>query len=129
MWHATLRWQRAIAAALVPLDLTHVQFVLLATTWWLNSQGSDPTQQDVARQAGTEVRMTSEVLRTLEAKRLLVRAAHATDARARALRATAAGSALAARAIAAVEDADAQFFGASATPAFLRVLRKLGAPG
>ena len=35
LWHVTLRWQRDIAAALAPLDLTHVQFVLLASTWWL----------------------------------------------------------------------------------------------
>ncbi|WP_244312125.1 hypothetical protein [Streptomyces griseofuscus] len=27
LWHATLRWQRDIATALAPLDLTHVQFV------------------------------------------------------------------------------------------------------
>jgi len=32
LWHATLRWQRGIAQALRPLDLTHVQFVLLACT-------------------------------------------------------------------------------------------------
>ena len=37
LWHVTLRWQRDIATALAPLGLTHVQFVLLATTWWLNS--------------------------------------------------------------------------------------------
>jgi hypothetical protein len=33
LWHARLRWQRDIAQALAPLDLTHVQFVLLACTW------------------------------------------------------------------------------------------------
>lgn len=33
LWHVTLRWQRAITAALRPLDLTHVQFVLLASAW------------------------------------------------------------------------------------------------
>ena len=32
LWHATLRWQRGVAQALAPLDLTHVQFVLLAAT-------------------------------------------------------------------------------------------------
>jgi hypothetical protein len=32
LWHATLRWQRGIARALQPLDLTHVQFVLLTCT-------------------------------------------------------------------------------------------------
>jgi hypothetical protein len=30
LWHATLRWQRGVARALKPLELTHVQFVLLA---------------------------------------------------------------------------------------------------
>ena len=52
LWHVTLRWQREIAAALAPLDLTHVQFALLAATWWLNSRGEDPNQLSVARQAG-----------------------------------------------------------------------------
>jgi hypothetical protein len=42
LWHATLRWQRGIAQALAPLDLTHVQFVLLACTWWLNEEGQHP---------------------------------------------------------------------------------------
>jgi hypothetical protein len=32
-------WQREITAALAPLGLTHVQFVLLAAAWWLNSRG------------------------------------------------------------------------------------------
>ncbi len=35
LWHVTLQWQRAIATALQLLHLTHVQFVLLACTWWL----------------------------------------------------------------------------------------------
>ena len=73
LWHVTLRWQRKIAAALAPLGLTHVQFVLLAASWWLNSRGEEPNQLSVARQAGTDVKMTSEVLRKLEAKGLIVR--------------------------------------------------------
>ena len=68
LWHVTLRWQRDMAAVLAPLDLTHVQFVLLATTWWLNSRGQHPNQLALAHQAGTDVKMTSQVLRTLEAK-------------------------------------------------------------
>ena len=83
LWHVTLRWQREIAAALAPLGLTHVQFVLLAATWWLNSRGEDPNQLSVARQAGTDVKMTSEVLRRLEAKGLIVRTVDAADTRAR----------------------------------------------
>jgi hypothetical protein len=37
LWHLTLAWQRAVTAVLEPLDLTHVQFVLLATSPSTNS--------------------------------------------------------------------------------------------
>jgi DNA-binding MarR family transcriptional regulator len=126
LWHVTLRWQREIAAALAPLGLTHVQFVLLAATWWLNSRGEDPNQLGVARQAGTDVKMTSEVLRRLEAKGLILRAVDADDTRARRLRVTARGAQLAADAVAAVEAADAAFFRATPDPvALIAMLRPL----
>src|SRR6478609_1878760 len=83
LWRATLRWQRAVAAALAPLDLTHVQFVLLACTWWLNQGGEQPSQARLAEQAGTDVKMTSQVVRSLEAKGLLVRTIDPADSRAR----------------------------------------------
>ncbi|WP_330262021.1 MarR family winged helix-turn-helix transcriptional regulator [Streptomyces sp. NBC_00539] len=110
LWHATLRWQRDIAAALGPMDLTHVQFVLLACTWWLNTQGEHPNQQALARQAGTDVKMTSQVLRALEAKGLIEREVDPADTRAKRLRVTSAGAELAPRAIAAVENVDTRFF-------------------
>ncbi|MFJ6386942.1 MarR family winged helix-turn-helix transcriptional regulator [Streptomyces sp. NPDC091972] len=110
LWHATLRWQRDIATALAPLGLTHVQFVLLACTWWLNTQGEHPNQMTLARQAGTDVKMTSQVLRALETKGLLEREVDPADTRAKRLRVTDTGAELAPRAIAAVERADARFF-------------------
>lgn len=126
LWHVTLRWQRDIAAALAPLGLTHVQFVLLATTWWLNSHGEDPNQLSVARHAGTDVKMTSEVLRRLEAKDLIVRTVDAADTRARKIRVTERGGELAVQAVAAVEGVDAAFFSASPDPAaLLAMLRPL----
>jgi DNA-binding MarR family transcriptional regulator len=110
LWHATLRWQREIATALAPLDLTHVQFVLLACTWWLNAQGEHPNQLALARQAGADAKMTSQVLRTLERKGLIEREVDPADTRAKRLRVTDTGAELASRAIAAVEGADARFF-------------------
>ncbi|MFJ9718530.1 MarR family winged helix-turn-helix transcriptional regulator [Streptomyces sp. NPDC101213] len=110
LWHATLRWRRDIATSLAPLDLTHVQFVLLACTWWLNNQGEHPHQQALARQAGTDVKMTSQVLRILERKGLIEREIDPADTRAKRLRVTDTGADLAPRAIAAVERADARFF-------------------
>ncbi|WP_027499749.1 MarR family winged helix-turn-helix transcriptional regulator [Rhodococcus sp. UNC363MFTsu5.1] len=110
LWHATLRWQRGIAEALEPLGLTHVQFVLLACIWWLNTHDDNPNQLTVARQAGTDVKMTSQVLRTLEKKGLIERHVDPADTRARLLRATDTGAELAPRAIEAVEAVDLRFF-------------------
>jgi DNA-binding MarR family transcriptional regulator len=110
LWHATMRWQRAISAALQPLDLTHVQFVLLASNWWLNQAGTNPSQVQLAGQAGIDVKMASEVIRRLEGKALLTRDVDPTDSRARVLIVTAAGAQLAQRAIDVVEDVDDAFF-------------------
>ena len=110
LWHATLRWQRAIAAALKPLGLTHVQFVLLACAWWLGRGGHAPNQVDVAAQAGTDVKMTSEVLRSLERKGLVERRPDPADARAKRVHVTRRGSRLAPRAVEVVEAVDRDFF-------------------
>ena len=110
LWHATLRWQREVAAVLGPFGLTHVQFVLLSCAWWLNDHGVVPNQLQLARQAGTDVKMTSQVIRKLEAKGLIERETDSGDTRAKRLRVTEAGTTLALRAIKAVEEADAAFF-------------------
>ena len=126
LWHVTLRWQRAVTAALAPLGLTHVQFVLLASSWWLNAHGDEPNQLSVARQAGTDVKMTSEVLRKLEAKGLIVRTVDVADTRARRIHVTERGSDLAQAAVTAVEGVDAAFFTAVPDPgALLAMLRPL----
>jgi DNA-binding MarR family transcriptional regulator len=110
LWHATLRWQRGIAQALAPLDLTHVQFVLLACTWWLNEEGQHPSQIALAEFAGTDVKMTSQVVRSLERKDLVEREINPADSRARRLRVTRRGVRLAPRAIDVVQEIDAAFF-------------------
>jgi DNA-binding MarR family transcriptional regulator len=127
LWHATLRWQRDTTAALAPLDLTHVQFVLLACCWWLNDQGERPNQLALARQAGTDVKMTSQVVRTLEQKGLLEREVDPADTRARRLRVTAKGAALAPKAIEAAEAVDTAFFSAVPDAEVLSLLRRLTA--
>jgi DNA-binding MarR family transcriptional regulator len=100
--------------------------VLLATTWWLNTHGERPSQLTVARRAGTDVKMTSQVLRTLEAKGLLTREVDHADTRARRLLVTNAGASLAARAVQIVETADAAFFAdTSDLTALVRLLRPL----
>jgi DNA-binding MarR family transcriptional regulator len=125
LWHATLRWQRGIAQALAPLDLTHVQFVLLACTWWLNEQGERPNQIALAAQAGTDVKMTSQVVRSLERKKLIEREVDAADTRARRLHVTKRGAELAVRAITIVEQVDSEFFADVSARQALSFLRRL----
>lgn len=117
LWHATLRWQRSIAAALKPLDLTHVQFVLLAVLWWyVTVKREQPSQRQLAEQAGTDPMMTSQVLRALERKNLLTREPDPNDSRARRLELTTTGRRLARRAIDVVEAVDDEFFAAADDP-------------
>ncbi|BAV48881.1 MarR family transcriptional regulator [Mesorhizobium sp. 113-1-2] len=110
LWRTTMRWQRLMTAALAPLDLTHVQFVLLASAMWLGRNGEPPNQVQLAAQAGAEVKMTSDVVARLEAKGLIAREADPRDSRAKVIRITPTGTAAAQRAIVAVEAADAAFF-------------------
>jgi DNA-binding MarR family transcriptional regulator len=95
---------------LAPYDLTHVQFVLLTTLWWLSEHDEPPSQTRLADQAATDPMMTSQVLRRLEARGLLERAADPADARARRLALTPAGRTLVAAALESVERADGAFF-------------------
>lgn len=127
LWRVTLRWQRVMVAALRPLDLTHVQFVLLASAWWLTEvAGETPTQRRLADHAGTDPMMTSQVLRALEARGLVTRGVDPDDSRARRLGVTPEGAALARRAIAVVEAADTEFFAAAGDQArLLQTLRRL----
>ncbi|MGV9662692.1 MarR family winged helix-turn-helix transcriptional regulator [Nocardia niigatensis] len=129
LWQVTNRWQAAQRAALAPFDLTHVQFVLLASLTWLTSRsGGEPvTQRDLADHAATDPMMTSQVLRTLEQKGLLERRDHPTDRRAKSLVPTETGAALVNRAIGAVETCDHDFFAplGDRTSGFTAALRRL----
>jgi DNA-binding MarR family transcriptional regulator len=106
----TTRWLLQLRAALLPLDLTHAQFRLLVAVTWLGSQGGPVRQADVALHANADPVMTSEVLRTLEARGLLTRAPHPTDGRARSIQATESGAELADRAARLVAVVEAKFF-------------------
>ena len=126
LWRVSNTWHAAQRAALQPFDLTHVQFVLLASLTWLRSDTA-VTQRDLADHAHADPMMTSQVLRVLETKRLIRRGSHPTDGRARALTVTREGAALANAANAAVEAVDRMFFGRleDDLPHFTAMLRRL----
>jgi DNA-binding MarR family transcriptional regulator len=128
LWRATLSWQRQITAALKPLGLTHVQFVLLASTWWLTRiVGETPSQRRIAEHANTDPMMTSQVLRSLAGRALVTRTLDPSDSRAQLIDITPDGADLAARAVKIVEDADRAFFDlVDDRDTLMRVLSALG---
>jgi DNA-binding MarR family transcriptional regulator len=128
LWRVTLSWQRRIRSVLEPYELTHVQFVLLTSLWWLaDHEDRPPTQARLAQHAGTDPMMTSQVTRKLEARGLLERAFDPADSRARRLHLTVAGRAVVAQALKDVEAADEDYFAALGRQrdAFVRALGTL----
>jgi DNA-binding MarR family transcriptional regulator len=99
-------------AALAPHDLTHVQFVLLASAWWLGDHEEPPTQQRLADQAGTDTMMTSQVIRKLAERGLVDRTPDPRDARALRIVVTTEGREVLAAALRDVERTDAEYFAA-----------------
>ena len=126
LWRVTNAWQAAQRAALKPFGITHVQFVLLASLTWLQSD-APVTQNQLAGHAHTNPMMTSQVLRALEQLELVRRDQHPTDGRATVISVTTAGRELANRSVAAVEACDTEFFAAlgPATADFAELLGRL----
>jgi DNA-binding MarR family transcriptional regulator len=111
LWLATNAWQRLLRKALHPLNLTHVQFMILASTDLLSDNRCQcVTQADIVRFAALDENMTSQVVRNMVKAGLIERSAHPTDRRARELKLTARGSELAASALVEVRKVSAEFF-------------------
>jgi DNA-binding MarR family transcriptional regulator len=128
LWKVSNAWQRRQRAALQAFDLTHSQFVLLATATWFGAKET-LTQARLAELSGVDAMTTSQVVRTLEAAQLLERRTHPNDPRAKAIFVTSAGRAKAQKAIVAVEDTDAAFFAplGSDTPRLVEMFTQLSA--
>jgi DNA-binding MarR family transcriptional regulator len=100
--------------------------VLLGSIWYLEREGTTPSQAQLADHAGTDPMMTSQVVRALESRHLIERVRDATDGRIIRLRATPAGRALAEQAVMTMDRVDTEFFddaGPAAT--ILPIMRRL----
>ncbi len=105
-----LIWQRKVKNVLDPLNLTHTQFVLLASIAWLTNKKDDLTQVELATANNYDRMMVSKVLRTLQSKNLIERQEHSTDTRAKVVTLTSKGKILLQSALTKVERMDIDFF-------------------
>ena len=110
LWQVTNLWQRELRKALEKYDLTHSQFVLLASILWLSLKKENVTQVLLSTHTKIDPMTTSTVLRTLQKKGLLRRQEQVTDTRAKTVELTENGTKIAKLAVKAVEIFDGEFF-------------------
>ncbi len=130
-WKSFNRWTRTIREALEKLDLTQVQYSILAATSYLGSENEHVTQQDISNQLSMDKMMVSDVVKTLEKKKLLMKKAHPIDRRASSLALTISGKNILKKAVPAVEHADELFFkvlGPDLRKHFIASLIRLSSP-
>ena len=110
LWQVTNLWQREIKKALEAYDLTHSQFVLMASIHWLTLHKQDVTQILLSSHTKIDPMTTSTVLRTLQTKGLLQRQEHLIDTRAKTVILTESGKKIIKQAVKTVEAFDKTFF-------------------
>lgn len=113
LWQVTNLWQREIKKALEQYNITHSQFVLMASIHWLTVHKQEVTQIILSANTKIDPMTTSTVLRTLQQKNFIAREEHATDTRAKVVVLTDLGKEIIKKAIVTVEDFDRKFFSVS----------------
>ncbi len=111
LWQVTNLWQREIKKALEKYGLTHSQFVLMASMYWLELDKQKSTQIVLSNHTKIDPMTTSTVLRTLQKKGLVLRKEHENDTRAKTVQLTTTGQETIKQAIQTVEQFDSSFFG------------------
>ena len=105
----SLEWRSMIEDALQQFDLTHPQFIMLATTAWLTQNNEKISQIDISRTAGFDPNTTSQILRGLEAKKLIKRT-RSLNERSKSPMLTTLGAEVLSQALPVVESTDQFFF-------------------
>lgn len=109
LWHISTSWRSCIEAILKPFDLTHPQFVVLATLGWLTKDEARVTQAAIGKLAGLDPNTTSQIIKGLERKDLIKRE-QSIDGRAKNPLLTTKGKQTLSLALPAVEKTDIQYF-------------------
>jgi DNA-binding MarR family transcriptional regulator len=85
LWLASNAWVRWLKKALVPFEITHVQFAVLAAIARLSETQPHVSQAQVSRFTVMDENMISQVIRHLELRGLVARSLDPNDRRARVL--------------------------------------------
>jgi DNA-binding MarR family transcriptional regulator len=91
LWQVSKLWQRHLTLALQDLNLPSTQAVILANVLRLSEEGQTVTQSLLSAATKVDPMTTSQALRSLEQKRLIIRRTPKADLRAKQVKLTSRG--------------------------------------
>jgi DNA-binding MarR family transcriptional regulator len=128
LWQTSMIWQRLIKNALDTHDISHSQFVIMASLMWFEMHNMDTTQVTIINWTKLDKMTVSKSVKKLVELGLVKRVEHRTDTRAKSVSLTKLGKELITKLIPIVEKIDAEFFAkvnSEDQQVFIRILRKL----
>ena len=106
------KWHFIIKKELKKMNLTHPQFVVLASLAYLSQNGNEEiTQVMISKLSGIDVMTVSQILSLLEKHDFVKRKEHSRDTRAKAVTLNKKGEAVLQKAVPLIEQIDEFFFG------------------
>lgn len=112
LWQTTITWQRLIKKALEKCEITHPQFVIVASLVWFEEKGIDPTQITLVNHTKLDKMTVSNSLRKLAEQGLINRQEDTEDTRAKRVTLTSKGREITHLLVGVIEKIDREFFGA-----------------
>ena len=104
------KWHFLIKKELKRINLTHPQFVVLASLVYLSQNGDEVTQVMISKLSGMDVMTVSQILSLLEKHDFVKRKEHSRDTRAKAVILNKKGEEILQKAVPLVEQIDEIFF-------------------
>ena len=105
------KWHSMIKQELKKMNLTHPQFVVLASLAYLSQDSNEVTQVMISKLSGIDVMTVSQILNLLEKNDFVKRKEHSRDTRAKAVILNKKGEEVLQKAVPLVEQIDEIFFG------------------
>ena len=104
------KWHSMIKKELKKMNLTHPQFVVLASLAYLSQDSNEVTQVMISKLSGIDVMTVSQILNLLEKNDFVKRKEHSKDTRAKAVILSKKGEEVLQKAVPLVEQIDEIFF-------------------
>lgn len=130
LWQTTMIWQRQIKKALEQYNVSHAQFVIIATLMCFEAHGYDTTQILIVNQTKLNKMTVSKSLKKLVQMGFVNHIEHEVDTRAKSVSLTKKGKDMVRTLVPIVEGIDSTFFGKAShkeQKSLVQILAKLTA--